>query len=390
MRSPMARRANGEGSRPLRRKDGRYQVNVWVKYDDESRKRVTVTGKTASACRDAVLTLKHQQKTNSLVKPERLSLAAFLERWMRDVKAASIRPKSFRSYEGAIKNHITPALGSKSLQRIGPAEIASAIAGMTMVERDPKQKRTRPAGSRTKELTYAVIIDALDTALRWKLVTRNAALAVDKPRVKKTEMRFLNSEEVLVFLARAESDRLYALYLLAIFTGMRPGEMYALQWDQVNLDAETILVTHTFDPKARTREEVKTPNARRTIEISQRVVSELRAHRARMLAEGHPHGFVFVTPEGEPIREDYVRRSSFHPIRDAASIAYLRLYDLRHTAATLMIAAGTHIKVISERMGHASVAFTLDTYGHVMPTMRKDAALALDRFMPKDRISALN
>jgi integrase len=211
--------------------------------------------------------------------------------------------------------------------------------------------------------------DALDTALRWSLVSRNAALAVDKPRVPRHEMRFMTTDEVTTFLDHVREERLFAFFLTSIFTGMRPGELYALKWEQVDLKAGTILVTHTLDSKKRARNEVKTARGRRTI------------------AEGNPHGFVFPDPSGAALRENHISKT-FQKLREAARIPYLRLYDLRHTAVTLMIAAGIHDKVISERIGHASAAFTLDTYGHVMPNMQKDAAMALDRFMPPVRSRA--
>jgi len=245
-----------------------------------------------------------------------------------------------------------------------------------------------------------VLRTALETAVKWDLARVNVAVAVEKPRVARPEIAFLSPEDVRTLLAAAGGDRYRTLYLLAISTGLRPGELFALRWSDIDVKAGKIVVTHTLDPETLLRAEVKTRRGRRTVDISPMIAAELLAHRARMLEEKHPHGWVFPNTDGGPIRLSNLTRKNWKPLLVKAwggridqrpkkgggtyAVAIpdrdFRLYDLRHTAATLMIAAGVHVKVISERMGHASVAFTMDVYGHLTDTLGSEAAIALDRF----------
>jgi integrase len=383
----MRRRANGEGTKPRQRKDGRWVADVSVVYPDGERKRISVYGDNAAECRDKVLLLRAGIRDRTVTKPNPDTVSAFLERWFADIATSTLRPKTVRGYKTAIKTVITPMLGNIRLQNLMPADLQKAVAG------DPAAR-----GARQRQLAYQVMHSALDRALKWGMVARNIAEAVEKPRVRKRDMLFFTPAQVREFLAASSQLRQRAFFMLLIFTGIRPGEAYALEWPQVDLDAGKITITHTLDAKTMIREEVKTKRSRRTIDIGKRIVGELRAHRARMLKEGHPHGLVFATEDGKALRESNVTKEQYFPIfkrmqaaedalaarerRDPEKIARIRMYDLRHTAATLMIAAGTHVKVISERMGHASVAFTMDVYGHLLPTLGADTAMVLEQYLP--------
>ncbi len=273
------------------------------------------------------------------------------------------------SYAAIIRNHIEPALGLRPLQKITSADVAMAISGA--------------AGDRTRELAFVIMRNAFKTAVQWGLIVRNPTDGVPKPRVVKKDQHFLTQPEVIAFLAAARSDRLYALYLLFIFTGIRPGELYGLQWDSVDLAGGSIRITRTLNARTRKLGPPKRQKSKRTISISGRIVAELRAHRKRMLIEGTPHGYVFVDTEGHPLRESNVTRRSYKPLLKAAGLpSTVRMYDLRHTAASLAIAANIHSKVMSERFGHASSKYTEDVYGHIMPNLQAEAALALDHFSP--------
>lgn len=389
------RRSNGEGTRPKKRADGRWFARIrTVDQTTGQHRRVDVYGRTSTEVSDKIRAIRNEVADRGGYRPPpRTSVEAFLRQWLDDVVKPTVRPGTFRSYRGIVNNHLIPSLGHVQLTRLTPPMIARVLAGD---DEDPDA-----ATPRTRELAYIVLNAALDVAVKWELVRANAAAVVDKPRVPKVEIAFLVPAEVDELLAQARHDRHYALYLLAIFSGLRPGEIFALQWPQVDLEAGTVTVTHTLDPETLERGEVKTRRGRRTVDVSPTIMAELRAHRARMLGEGNPHGWVFPAREGGPIRLSNLTRRSWKPLLiatwggvevkaptedDPDRVLTVpkhdhRLYDLRHTAATLMIAAGVHVKVISERMGHASVAFTMDTYGHVLPTLGKDAALALDRFL---------
>ncbi len=154
-----------------------------------------------------------------------------------------------------------------------------------------------------------------------------------------------------------------------------------MRWTDIDLDAGVLRVQHTLEPTSFKLVEPKTAEARHAVELTPRVVAEMRAYRKRMLAEGHPHELVFCSQDGEPLRASTVTHTSFWPILKAAKIEGVRFHDLRHTAATLMLAAGVNAKVVSERLRHARVAFTLDVYSHVLPTMQRAGVVALEAYL---------
>jgi integrase len=193
-------------------------------------------------------------------------------------------------------------------------------------------------------------------------------------------MQTLSEEQVRLFLSEARRDRLYALYVVALTTGLRQGELFALHWADIDLEAGTITVRHTLQEYGSelTLAEPKTSRSRRSVPISDRVVAALRAHHKQMMIDGNPGPWVFCDTTGGPLRKSNVTRRSFRPLLKRAGLPLIRFHDLRHTAATLWLIKGVHPKVVQERLGHSSIAITLDTYSHVLPSMQRDAAERLD------------
>ena len=224
---------------------------------------------------------------------------------------------------------------------------------------------------------------ALRHAVRLKLINHNPSLDVRKPRVTKPEMRVLTAEQVAVFLKAAESDRLYAMYVLAIRTGMRQGELFGLKWADIDFDGRSVFVQRTLEEiNGRLRlKETKSVKGRRRIELSQTAVAALMAHRKRMLAEGNIGAPVFCDVAGGHLRRPNVHRRSFYPILDRAQLPRLRFHDQRHTSATLLLLAGVNPKIVQERLGHASIEITLNCYSHVLPSMQREAVDKLDRLL---------
>lgn len=242
--------------------------------------------------------------------------------------------------------------------------------------------------SRTIRYTHMVLRQALAQAVKWRLLPFNPADAVELPRQQRKEMRAMTPEEVRAFLTEAEGDRYGTLFLLAVTSGLRPSEYLALKWEDINLKKGLLAVRRTVAREGRTFEEVKTPRSRRTVKLQGHVVAQLHQHRKRQaeirLQAGErwrDHGLVFTSEIGTPIMQRNLVRRHFEPICRRAGLDGLRLYDLRHTAATLALAAGVPAKVISEQLGHASVAFTLDVYSHVLPNMQDDAAQRVEALL---------
>ena len=202
---------------------------------------------------------------------------------------------------------------------------------------------------------------------------------MERPRVPRKEFRVLDADEARRLLEAAKGDRLEALLVLALTTGMRQGELLGLQWEDVDLKNGTIYVRRTLlevDGRLTTGETKSGRNRR--LDLPEIAVEALREHRKRMMAEGHPGPWVFCDTKGGPIRKNNLIRRWFKPLLEKAGLPEIRFHDLRHTAATLLLTLGVHPKVVQERLGHSQISVTLDTYSHVLPSLQKQAASKLD------------
>lgn len=194
-------------------------------------------------------------------------------------------------------------------------------------------------------------------------------------------MQVLDAEQVGQLLRAAREDRLHALYVLAVATGLRQGELLGLQWEDVDLKRGMVAVRRQLAEDGGVLElrEPKTAKGRRRVDLPNFAIAALRYHRKAMLAAGTPGPLVFCDTEGNPIRKSNLIRRSFQPRLRKAKLPKIRFHDLRHTAATLLLSQGVHPKIVQERLGHAQISLTLDTDSHVLPSMQKEAAQRLDR-----------
>ncbi|HEV2357498.1 MAG TPA: site-specific integrase [bacterium] len=234
-------------------------------------------------------------------------------------------------------------------------------------------------------MAYDELHHALDQAVRWGMIPRNVCDAVTRPGAPRPIMQVLTPTQVSALLEAAREDRLHALYVMAITTGLRQGELLGLQWDDVDLTGALLHVRHSLhEVNGRlSLGEPKTARAKRPVDLPRIAVAALREHRERMLAEGHPHGWVFCDTEGGPVRRPNLLRRSFQPLLKKAGLPQIRFHDLRHTAATLLLLQGVHPKVVQERLGHSQISVTLDTYSHVLPSMGREAAAKLDALLER-------
>ncbi len=218
---------------------------------------------------------------------------------------------------------------------------------------------------------------------------RNVADLVDPPKVQRQEMKVLSGEQARVLLETAKGDRLEALYILAITTGMRQGELLALRWRDVDLEDGTLRVTATMQRISKRGicpSEPKTAGSRRQIALTGMAVSALRHHRNRQLEERlsaavmawQDNDLVFCNHYGRPIESSNLTRRSFHPLLAKAGLPRIRFHDLRHTAATLLLRKRVPVKVVSEMLGHSQVGITLNIYAHVLPDMQREATAAME------------
>ena len=227
--------------------------------------------------------------------------------------------------------------------------------------------------------------------MRWNLVARNVAGLVDPPRPGHQEMQALSPEQTRTLLEGARGGPLEAILTLAVTTDMRKGELLALHWSDVDLDRGALRVVGTLQRHPNGHLVVsppKTPRSRRQIELTPLALDALRRHRARqaetrlLLGPGwNEGGFVFPSSEGRPQDGGHLLSGQFRPLLRSQGLPVIRFHDLRHTAATLLLGQGIHPKIVSEMLGHSTIAITLDLYSHVTPTMQRDAARAMNTLL---------
>ena len=364
------RRGRGEGSIYQRKKDGVWCATATVGHTETGkRKRKTIYGPTKASVQEKLVRLQAAGLDGIAIEPKRMLFGAYLDHWLK-TKESTIRAKTLIRYEGVVRLHIKPHLGGTALAQLQPSQIQALYARLEQTGASP----------RTRGHVHAVLHSALKQAVLWQYVARNVCEAVKKPRVPRAPPSVLPIDRVRDFLEFAKQDRLCALWILAVTTGMRLGEMLGLQWSDVDLKTGAINVRRALVDFGNKRElgETKTPKSRRRIDLPGVTVRALRDHRERMLAEGIRNEWVFCDTRGGPLRQNNVRRRHFHKLLEAAKLPHARIHDLRHTAATILLEQGVHPKVVQERLGHSNISMTLDTYSHVVPSMQKAAASKLD------------
>jgi integrase len=309
------------------------------------------------------------------VAPSKRTTGAFLrEDWLPGLRA-QVRPGTWAEHKSKVEVHLIPAIGGVQLQRLTPGQLNALYADLL----------ERGVSARTVLHVHATIRRALGDAVRWGLVPRNVALLASPPRPGRPELRVWTAAELRAFLAAVDGDRLYALWLLAASTGMRRGELLGLQWSDVDLERARIAVRRSLVTVGHeiVVSDPKTAKGRRSVALDPATVAGLKVWRkyqaAERLAWGPAwidSGLVFTREDGRPLHPREVTRAfSRHVL--TAGVPIIRPHDLRHTHATLALAAGVHPKVVQERLGHANISITLDTYSHAVPALEEQAAATI-------------
>ncbi|HWZ30751.1 MAG TPA: tyrosine-type recombinase/integrase [Bryobacteraceae bacterium] len=300
-----------------------------------------------------------------------------MDQWLTTAAKPRLRQKSYTDYEALLRLHIRPVLGTRPLGAIVQFDIQSVYARMF----------DRGLSARTIEYTNAVLQSAFRQAVRWKMLIEDPCVGVDLPRMKRREMEALSVEECRRFLAAARETEWFALYALALTTGMRPSEYLALKWGDIDWQRGAASVCRTIQHSKAgwLFDDTKRKRSRRVVKLQNFVLKALTdLRKPQPLADDTGcqvgHDLIFRTGTGSPLRQRNVKRE-FRRLLEAAGIRPIRLYDLRHTAATLAVAAGVSVKVISDQLGHASISFTLERYSHVLPSIQDEAAARVERML---------
>jgi integrase len=291
----------------------------------------------------------------------------------------SVRQSTFDRCEIAVRVHIKPVLGRLKLKKLTPTHVAGFY----------QDKLAAGFASASVNKLHVVLHKALDQAVKWHIIPRNVAEVVKAPRPSPEEIQPLSSEQAKALLEVAQADRFEALYVLAVTTGLRQGELLGLKWEDVDLEEGVVRVRRTLT-RHKTRlllGESKTKRGRRTVRISETAVEAeaLKKHLAHQMGEKKhlgelytDQGLVFSTQRGTLVNPTNLRKRSFKPLLKKAGLPAIRFHDLRHTCATLLLSKNVNPKIVSEMLGHANISITLDTYSHVLPNMQESAARALE------------
>jgi integrase len=368
------RRGNGEGTIAQRASDGRW-VGAFQLPDG---KRKYVYGRTRAEAAEKLKQAMRQVDDGIDLNAEKMTLAAFLDRWLASSVKPSVKVRTYEGYESIVRVRVVPRIGKKPLAKV------------TALDCQHLYSRLAEAGLSARSIvhTHRVLHRAFEQAIKWNLIQRNPADGATAPRAQRSEMRVLTPREVNVFLAATIEHPAHALYVLAITTGMRAGEVLGLKWADVDLDLGRLTIKRALQQQNGGKGLVfvtpKSSRSRRTIVLGQRAIEALRAHRDRQTFKRRAVGdewrdldLVFSGPKGGPVDPSWSRQT-FYAALDAAGMPRVRFHDLRHTAATLLLAQGVHPKVVSELLGHSTIGLTLDTYSHMLPAMHQQAAAAMD------------
>jgi integrase len=360
----VTKRANGDGDIRSRKNKAGQITSYRGAYFGPDGKRRYVSGKTKEETRAKLRKVRGDADRGLVSDGGNVKLSQYLKRWLNDSVRGSVKPITHSSYETPVNKHAVPSLGTVRLSNLTPAHL----------QRFYRSKLDEGLAPRTVQYLHVVLHRALKQALRWGLVPRNVAEAVDPPKVPKKEITPLSPEQARTFLEAVSGDRLEALYVLAIHTGMRQGELLALRWDDVDLESGVLRVRGT-----------KTARSRRTVKLSRAALEALTDHLTRQLEEidraggaWRENGLVFATGIGTPLNRHNLTQRSFRPLLEKARLPQIRFHDLRHTCATILLSKGVHAKFVQELLGHATIAIPLDIYSHVLPGMDAGTADAMD------------
>ncbi len=365
------KRANNEGN-IKRRADGRWEARITL--SDGRRK--SFYGKTRQEVSRLLTEALRNRDTGVGVLSDRQTTGQYLESWLETCRHL-LKERTWNRYVEYVRLHAIPVIGKTPLSKLSAQHLQALYA----------RKLAEGLSPTTVRHLHAALHRALDRAVRLGVVHRNVADMVDPPRMSHHEMATLTAEQARALLDAATGERLEALYVLALTTGMRQGEMLALKWHDVDLDDASLQVRANLQNVGGVYRivEPKTQSSRRRIALPATAVEALREHRVRQERERsqanegwEDNDLVFPNTVGRPLDGMNLMKYWFLPLLKRARLPRIRFHDLRHTAATLLLGQGIHVKVVSEMLGHADVSITLRIYAHVLPHMQQQAADAMD------------
>ncbi|MGE0520932.1 MAG: tyrosine-type recombinase/integrase [Candidatus Binatia bacterium] len=390
----MAKKRGQRDGSIFQRADKRWCAIVSLGWRNGKRHRKHFYGRTRRDVQGQLTAALRAHQQGLPVDPERQTVAEFLHRWLDDCCTPRLRLKTLRSYRDTVRLHLNPQLGRIPLAKLAPQHVQACLKHLAAAPAASRRGagRSAPAGLSSVSVAYArtVLRAALNRALRWGLVARNVAALVDPPRIARKEVAPFTLDEARQFIDAIRGDRLEALYTVALALGLREGEALGLRWDDIDLDGATLNVRQQLQRvtgKGLQLVELKTERSRRTLALPRAVARALRAHRVqqmeeRLLAGSRwvDSGQVFTTRRGTPLDAANALKA-FKRALHKAGLRDQRFHDLRHGAATLLLAQGVQPRAIMDLLGHSQVGVTLNLYSHILPEVRRDTARQMDALL---------
>jgi integrase len=322
-----------------------------------------------------------EMRQGAYVEPDKTTLAQFLERWLGQIKT-QVSPRSYERYVEIVRNNIAPALGAVQLTKLRPEHISDAY---TRALSSGRRDGAGGLSPQTVHHIHTILKQALKQACVWRAISHNPADLVKPPKVERNEMHTIDTDQTIDVIEAARGTRMFVPILLGVLCGLRRGEVAALRWRSVDLEAGQLSVVASAEQTDEGVREKETKSGKgRAVALSAMLVSELRRYRtqqaewllklgARLTDDYH----VVTREDGEPLQPRSLSRA-FRKFMRRHNLPQIRLHDLRHSHATHLLAAGVHPKIAQERLGHSSVGVTLDLYSHVLPGMQEDAVAKVD------------
>ncbi len=372
-------RAHGTGSL-FYRQDRKEWVAQIMLEDGKPKQRYFKTQEEGAIALNEML---YEQRQGTLITEKDQTVKQLFERWLA-VHKTKIRHSTYLTYRGAVYNHVLPAFGYLPLRKLTAQELDAFYA--RKIEEGLSSYRVRGI--------HMVISMALKQAVRWRLIVRNIAEDVSPPReTQHREKRVLTPDQAQRLLDAAKGHRLEAMLTLALATGMRRGEILALRWQDIDFQSRSLTVQRSLSrlPGGYREHEPKTASGKRRIALPSFVIEALQQHHTRQLEAKlragpawEEHNLVFCNIYGR-----FLSSSSLHKLFTSllrkAGLPHIRFHDLRHSAATILLAMKVPVKVVQELLGHSSIAITLGVYGHVLPSMQDEVVDTMQHLFGKDR-----
>ena len=363
-------RGHGEGT-ISKRKDGRWQCQISL----GDGKRKTFYGKSKKEVQEKLRVARNEQKQGTLILAPNQTLEVYLTYWLENVQKLAVRTRTYEQYLSTLKVHLIPKLGNITLQKLTVQQVQSFYA------------RLHDEGQAPGSIAaiHAVLHRALNHAVKHDLVARNVASYASRPTIRRHKSQVLTVEQASTLIETVKGSRLETFIILALTTAARLGELLGLHWDDLDFEQKTMRIDRSVTRskgRGSYEGETKTESSRRTVLLADVAIDALKDHRSRQedarlkrLENGKKwldKGLVFSGTDGDYLLGESLRRLFVDALHDAG-LPHMRLHDLRHSAATILLVKGVHPKVVQELLGHSSISMTMDVYSHVLPSMQQSA-----------------